>query len=416
MTTPPRRLAAVPDPPPDVRLRDPAGVVAAVPYLLGFAPTRSLVVVGIDPHRSVGPSLRCDWQPGGPAGTTWRLWRHLSGVLRRNGCTAALVLAYTDLDPRDLDPGWAADLLDVVLADPGEPDHLANPADPTDPTDPTDPIDPGEGDLLDVLDVLVVGPSRFRSVLCRDSTCCPDDGSPVAQADHHPVAAGFVLAGLSPAPDRESVAPEGWVSDDDRARARAAARQRAHDDHDHDGADGGGSDGGGGRTDVDLDLLARWSASLPEGPDPELAGALAAAWARRPQLRDACLAVLLPGGTAAGTSMLAPTGGVVGAGLADALDDPACAGATRVGSPVLRRMAALTTGRDRATVLAAHAWLCWVAGEGTAGGVLAERALQVDARQSLARLVLQCLSYGLGAPWTTRRRPTAARTRLRGLR
>lgn len=387
MTTRPLPRPPSSDPPPDVRLRDPAGVVSAVPYLLGFAPRHSLVVVGLDPDRSVGPTLRCDWQPGRPPGATRPLWRHLSAVARRNGCTSALALVYVDVDPDQLPAGWDDDLVDALL---GRQDLL-------------DRHEPDEPEALDVVDLLAVGPQRFRSLLCRDATCCPAQGTPVSRAESHPVAAGFVLAGRSPAADRAALVPEGAVSDSDRRTALLAARAAGTVDRT--------SPAPGSDPDTDdRELLRLWSAGLPDGPDPELAGRLAAAWRTRPRLRDACLAVLLPGGERGAHAVLAPVGGSAAAQLGESLADPACSRSTQVGTPVLRRLAALTTGPEQATVLAAHSWLCWVAGEGTAAAVLAERSLQVDARQSLARLVLQCLQHGLGAPWTT----AAVRTRPHG--
>ena len=41
------------DPPPRIRLRSPADVVAAVPVLLGFHPEHSLVVIGLKTGRVV---------------------------------------------------------------------------------------------------------------------------------------------------------------------------------------------------------------------------------------------------------------------------------------------------------------------------------------------------------------------------
>ncbi|WP_380168004.1 DUF4192 domain-containing protein [Jannaschia sp. R86511] len=374
---------AVPAPPPDdpapeVRLRDPAGVVAAVPYLLGFAPRRSLVVVGLDRQRSVGPTMRVDWSPDRPVGTTRPVWQQLARVAVRNDCTAALVVVYVDTPLLDLPAAWDDDLREAVLG----PCDLPGPAGSLEPDGTAGP---------DVLDLLVVGPDRFRSLLCGDPSCCPGEGTAVAGTSSHPVAAGFVLAGRSPAPDREALVVEAVVTSRDRLRARDAARAART------------TSGRGSRPEVgsaDLDLFERWAGSLPDGPDPELAGTLAAAWVTAPRLRDACLALLLPGGRDCALAVLAPHA-QAGSALGRVLADPACSRATRVGTPVLRRLAALTEGPERATVLAAHAWLCWVAGEGTAAVVLAERSLDLDPAQSLARLVLQCLGHGLGAAWTT---------------
>lgn len=386
--------------PPAIRLRDPAGAVAAVPYLLGFTPQRSLVVVGIDDDRSVGASLRCDYEPGCPPGTTAALWEHLQRVLLRNGCHTSLLLVYTSQDPEDLPSGWVDGLLRAARPDREDDPVGGDVEDRTAQVGGPRAQDPAE--RLAVLDVLVVGPSRFRSVLCGDPSCCPPEGTPVSEAGHHPVAAGFVLAGRNPAADRASVAPEGTATPDERARALAATR--AADDVLLPPAIGSQA-GVGSQAAVGsraaAHLIGRWAASLPGGPDPELAGTLAAAWRASTGLRDACLALLLPGAP--------PRPGARPLRLDEVLADPACARATGVGSPVLRRMAALTTGPQRATVLAAHAWLCWVAGEGTAAGVLAERAQRSGHDQPLATLVLQCLDHGVGPPWTSSRPGAAPR-------
>ena len=375
MTT--RPLARPDADPPSVRLRDPAGVVAAVPYLLGFVPSRSMVAVGIDDAQEVGPTVRVDWEPGAPPDVTEAVWRHLRGLLTRHGCTSALVVVYTAVDPAALDDGWAADLLGAVLDVPG-----GGPPD------------------LEPVDVLVVGPTRFRSLLCPRTTCCPADGSPVAEAGSHPVAATFVLHGRSPASDRDALVPVAPAVDpQERAAARRASAARR-------GVEGcRGAGGGRAEAHDHADLLARWAACLPAGPDGALAGELATAWLGSTRLRDACLAVLLPDGDALARDVLGatPSAGGAGGGLAAALDDPACTDVTATGTPVLVRMAALVTGPERAGVLAAHAWLCWVAGEGTTAGMLAERALVDDPAQPMAALVLQCVTHGLPAPWATAR-------------
>ena len=131
----------------------------------------------------------------------------------------------------------------------------------------------------------------------------------------------------------------------------------------------------------DAGLLEEWLACLPAGPSPELAGRLAARWRVRPALRDACLAAFLPAGPDLARGLLpdaadgrGPASRATGS-LSDCLQDPACAAAARAGAPALRRMAALAPAPERADVLAAHAWLSWVSGEGTAAALLAERAL-----------------------------------------
>lgn len=361
---------------PTIRLRDPAGVVAAVPYLLGFTPRRSLVVLGGDATGAVGPTIRWDWSPGDSS--TAEGWWHAVDVMRRNGCARVLAVAYTDADPLEVAPAARAALLDVVLAD--TPPESAPPV-----TAPT--AAPGPTGAPAVLDVLLVGPQRFTSLVCHDVSCCPAPGLPVRDTDSHPVAAAFVVSGRSPAPDRESLEPADTAvtADDRRAAAAAAAQARARWRADE--------------ADDVVELLELWRSSLPAGPAPAVAGRLLVAWTRLPRLRDACLSVFLPAGPSVMHVLLGSVD-AAGPGLDDALSDPGCAEAAQAGGPALRRLAGLAEGRERATVLAAHAWLAWVSGEGSSAGVLAERALADDEEQSLAGLVLRCLQHGLGAPWT----------------
>ena len=401
MTTRPTPCPALPQTPhpPVLRLRDPAGVVAAVPYLLGFVPRRSLVVVGVDEGQGVGATLRVDLPTddllgAGACEVLPVAWAHVGRVLRRNGCGRALVVLYGDVDPADLPDEAVRRLLDVLETpavsrsdhdEDHDPDH-----------DHRDDADHDPGGVL-VLDVLLVGPCRFRSLLCPDRACCPVEGVLVSASGSHPVAASFVLAGRSVVGGREEVEPVPPVADEADRVAAATAAQRSCRARPH----------GAAAADHDRRLLREWVACLPGGPSPRLVGRLASRWRANPLLRDACLAVFLPGGPdlarhlLAGANPSAPS-------LAGSLVDPGCAGAVHTGAPVLRRMAALVPAPLSAEVLAAHAWLSWASGEGTAAMVLAERALVVAPTHSLARLVLQCLDHGLGAPWTAGPARTAA--------
>lgn len=385
MTTRPTPFPAGtrPTDPPVLRLRDPAGVVAAVPYLLGFAPRHSLVVVGIHQGQGVGATLRADLPTedllgAGPDEVLSVVWEHVCQVLRRNGCSRALVVLYADVDPEDLPDEAVQRLLGVLeMLDGLDGDRLQD-----------DDHDPGG---LDVLDVLLVGPRRFRSLLCPDRTCCPVEGVCVSSTGSHPVAASFVLAGRSTVARRDEVEPAPTAADPaDRATAATAAERSRR-----------ARPGGPAVAVHDRRLLREWLACLPGGPSPELAGRIATGWRSSPRLRDSCLAAFLPGGPELARHLLGAWEPPSATSLAASLVDPGCARAVHAGAPVLRRMVALVPTPLSAEVMAAHAWLSWASGEGTAAALLAERALVVEPGQSLARLVLQCLDHGLGAPWTT---------------
>lgn len=346
-------------------------MVAAVPYLLGHHPSRSLVVVGLRAGGRVGPVLRVDL-PAGPSTspTPWapdrdalraeqagEVAERLLHALRANGCDRAVLTLHVDADP-PAGPGDDAESLVAALRR-------------------------GTG----LLDVVHVGPSRFRSLTCPDPSCCPPEGLAVSTVHHHPVAAGFVLAGRTPVGSRDLVEAPAGVDAAEAGRAQAAAtawrarppsgQQRSR-------------------------LLQQWVGTLtgphPRTLGPDLAGRLAAGWSDDVQLRDACGLACLPGGPAAARGLLRSTTG--GASLLrDVLADPGCGGALTEVSWAFRRLSALAPLHDRPAVDACHAWLAWVSGDGTVAGVLADRVLADVPDHGLALLVRQCLDRAVGPPW-----------------
>ena len=338
-----------------IRLSDPAGVVAAVPYLLGHHPSRSLVVVGLRDGGRVGPVLRLDL----PTGTTGTVVADQAlDALLGNGCERAVVTLHVDVDPPEHPGEEALRLVDALRRG------------------------------VDLLDVVHVGPRRYRSVSCPDSACCPAEGAEVSVLHHHPVAAGFVLAGRTPAATRELLETPATVDPDEalealgaatawRARSPSAQQRRR--------------------------LLRQWVETVagphPRSLAPDLAGRLAAQWTDDVQLRDACGLACLPGGPAAAGRLLRDT--TEGTSLLQqVLSDPGCAGTLTEVSWAFRRLSALAPQADRAGVDACHAWLAWVSGSGTVAGVLAGRVLATVPDHGLALLVSQCLDRAVGPPWT----------------
>jgi hypothetical protein len=159
-----------PDPP--LRLRDSVDLLAAVPFLLGYHPADSIVVVGVH-DQTQRMTVRYDLPPPGVD-----VADHLGAragdpvlVLRRFGVSAVLLIGY------------------------GEPHRVAEPM------------------LwlhrvyrlggLDVLDALHTLDGRYRSVLCADTDCCPAEGRPFEPRDTR-VAAECTLAGWVALPDRQA--------------------------------------------------------------------------------------------------------------------------------------------------------------------------------------------------------------------
>lgn len=156
-----------------VTLRTPTDLLAAVPYLLGFHPTDSVVAVGLRGSR-VAFSARADLpgSDGGPAEAE-ALAAQLAEVLVGQAVSAAFVVGY----------GPAARVTRAVL-----------------------PVRAGlAGHGVAVLEVLRVTAGRYWSYLCTSPRCCPDEGTPYEPASTE-VAAAATYAGRLVLPDRAALA------------------------------------------------------------------------------------------------------------------------------------------------------------------------------------------------------------------
>ncbi|PSK61587.1 hypothetical protein B0E53_06516 [Micromonospora sp. MH33] len=157
---------------PRLAVRSPADLVAAVPYLLGFHPADSVVVVAVRSRRVVFAARGDLPEPGTdprPAA------RHLAEVVARQGTDAATVIGY----------GPAARVTAAV-------DAVGEALDQT--------------GLL-VLDALRVTDGRWWSYLCADPACCPPEGTPYDPAASE-VSAAAVFAGQVALPDRAALAAQ----------------------------------------------------------------------------------------------------------------------------------------------------------------------------------------------------------------
>ncbi|HVF19798.1 MAG TPA: DUF4192 domain-containing protein [Mycobacteriales bacterium] len=168
---------------PALRLSDPADWLHAMPYLFGFAPRESLVLLGLSgPGKRVTFQLRVDL-PVDEADAD-HLADHLGDVLgRQAGIDHVLVVLYGD------EPGPPTDL-----------DHAVWEA-----------LDDRLGELpavVDVVDAMVVRGDRWWSLDCADPRCCPPDGTPWSPEDSSRVAAELVLRGCVARGSRDEVAAE----------------------------------------------------------------------------------------------------------------------------------------------------------------------------------------------------------------
>jgi hypothetical protein len=185
---------------PTLSVRSPADLIAAVPYLLGFHPADSLVVVAMRGTR-VAFAVRYDLPAAGdPPPAVAAQAGHVARVVCRQGVDSATVLGYGPA--ARVTPGVAA--LVTALGARG----------------------------TTVLDELRVTDGRFWSYRCAELSCCPAEGT-ACHPDGSVVAAAATFAGQVALPDRAALVTRlSPVGGPERAVIRAAtavAEQRRHD-------------------------------------------------------------------------------------------------------------------------------------------------------------------------------------------
>lgn len=179
---------------PRLAVRSPADLIAAVPYLLGFHPADSVVVVAMRGRR-ITFAARADLP--GPAADAAAPARHLAEVIARQHAESATVLGFGPA--ARVTP--AVDAVRAALAEAG----------------------------LAVLDALRVTDGRWGSYVCTEPECCPPDGTPYDPGASD-VPAAAVFAGQVALPDRAAlvaqVAPAGGPVRVAMRRATARAERR----------------------------------------------------------------------------------------------------------------------------------------------------------------------------------------------
>jgi len=166
------------NPAPLLRLCTPEDALAAVPYLLGFHPSDSLVVLGMRDTRLVF-SVRGDLPA--PGARVRREAAHLSRVFARHGADTVLMIGY----------GPAERVTPLVLAARRR----------------------FQARGIEVADIIRAADGRYWSYACQSPECCPPDGTAYDVAASR-IAAEATFAGQVALPDRESLArrlaaPEG---------------------------------------------------------------------------------------------------------------------------------------------------------------------------------------------------------------
>lgn len=158
------------------RISGPVELLQAIPYLLGFHPTRSLVLVGLHDGALV-VTARLDLADARHRPTL----EHTFGALVRGG-TSAVVAAVFDDDAAS--PTSMRDALAILASELRDVAELTG---------------------LELPDVLLTARRRWWSLCCTDPRCCPRDGQALPD-DPSPFAAAATVDGVVALPDRAAVA------------------------------------------------------------------------------------------------------------------------------------------------------------------------------------------------------------------
>ena len=322
---------------PHVRLSTPADIVDAVPYLVGFQPENSLVVLSLrGERRRLGLTARIDL----PAARSAKACaREFAGYLKRDHATCAIVVFYPPSGGRS-HPS-VRPIADALTR------HL-------------------ERARIGVVDVLCVFDGLWWSLHCTDADCCPPDGTPVHRDGTSVAAAVMTVAGrvvLSSRKELEhTLDPVGGVV---RA-AMAYALPR-----------------------VDLEIADRVLAGHRVAVTAETVELFRAAVRDGVAIRDA------PGND--GPSIDKAARLIVGLEDVHARDevltwfDGAWGEATR---DVLSELARRTVPPFEVPTLTVFAWISYLQGDGVLAGIALDRALAIEPDYRLA----QILDHALRAP------------------
>jgi hypothetical protein len=154
-----------------LKLHHPADVLAAVPFVLGFAPANSLVAISLRGRRQrVGLVMRTDYPAESDLGLFEYAALNMVTHLQRDEARGVILIAYppeSALDQGEFQVDQALAILEKAA--------LAA--------------------AIEVRETLVVANGRWWSMHCQDHRCCPADGTPVTALDQSRVAAEVVMRG-----------------------------------------------------------------------------------------------------------------------------------------------------------------------------------------------------------------------------
>ncbi|QOR69143.1 DUF4192 domain-containing protein [Ruania alkalisoli] len=349
-----------------IDVHDPVDVLSWVPYLLGFRPHESIVLIGV----------------------------HTGSEGSGTGLVVRFDLA--DLD----DPHVQADVMQHLARDGA--DHVLCVIVTEEPWDETLRFGGRSGRALrwwlqssvaDARSTWLLATRAFRCVECGRTPCCPVGGRPASVLDHSAVTAAFVYQGRSYVSCREDLAAQVDVAAPGRRSASAAAARHLRRN-------------GLGAQCWRPESSARWlelvdmvagpvaEAAQPHGqcPEPALVGKVLAGLTD-PWVRDGVLLWVVTG------RMLEDEE------RTDALAD-VFSGVLRPSVPrvdvalqAMTLLASHATRRWRVAPLAAASWVAWWSGDGAQAAVLLERVRSLDLDHSLGEVMTSVLAAGIAPGW-----------------
>lgn len=329
-----------------VKLRSPADIVDAVPYLVGFEPHESLVVLSLrGPRSRLGLTARVDL-PAAKSATACA--RNFVGYLKRDGAARAIIVLYPPSD--GISHPSVKPLADALTK------HLTRAR-------------------IEVSELLCVCDGRWWSMQCADAECCPPSGTLIARDTTSELAAAMTVEGRVVLGSREELAamldPVGGMA----AAAMAYAIPRAAEEL-------AARVFAGHKREVIAESLALYRAAVDARLDPdarvELEAAVAPSARVDPQLTvdDAARLIVSLDLWGVRDELLTWFEGDRGE-------------ATRA---LLIELVRRSVGPGDAAALTVLAWICYLRGNGALAGIAIDRARTADPEYSLAELLDQALS------------------------
>ncbi len=158
---------------PHLTLKTPDAILAAIPHMLGFYPSQSLVVLGLSGRPgTLRLTFRYDLPDPPDSVLALDIAEHAVAVLRQQRLRLAVLVGY-----------GPPVLVTPVLAMVAEAFEL---------------------NRIELREALRADGGRYWSVLCDDPACCPAEGRPFDPGSH-PAAAVMAEAGLEALPDRAAL-------------------------------------------------------------------------------------------------------------------------------------------------------------------------------------------------------------------